>query len=99
MKSIYRRILGLAYILSSLDFHKAFDVVESHMAPISEKTVKQNFKQGKTFYQDLFVKNNWGYYNKGIPRNGKKTRGEYISIQSRARDRREKIRKTLEKKI
>ena len=99
MRSIYRRILGLAYILSSLELHKAFDVVERHMTPIPENKVKQNFKHTKTFYQDTFMNDNKSYYNRGIPRSGKKTREKYISIQCEARYRRQKIRKTLEKKI
>lgn len=99
MKSIYGHILGLAYLLSSLDFHKAFNVVEKHLTPIPENTLKQNFKHNKTFYQNNFINENKSYYNRGIPRNGKKTRGKYISIQCEARHRRQKIRKTLEKKI
>jgi hypothetical protein len=65
---------------------------------IFEKNVEKNYFENSNFYQEPILKQNKIYYNKGIPRSGKKIRGEYVSMQSRARDRREKIKKILEGK-
>jgi hypothetical protein len=99
MKSIYGYILGLAFVLENMEFHEVFDIVKKERASIPENKMKQNFKHNKTFYQNNFIEGNKSYYNKEISRSEKKTRRKYISIQCEARHRRQKIKKTLEKKI
>ena len=64
---------------------------------IFEKNIRNNYFKKSSFYQNPFFNQNKFYYNKGIPRSGKKTRGKYISMQVKARSRRKKIRKILEK--
>jgi hypothetical protein len=99
MKKIYGLLLGMAFILERLEQYNLRQIAESYSPKISDLKVKQNLRNNKTFYQEPIIDFDKRYFNKGISKDGKKTRGKYIAIQSRARDRREKIRKTLEKKI
>jgi hypothetical protein len=97
MKKIYGLLLGMAFLVESI--YKFSLTLEDFRYSIPEPTIKQKFKHNKTFYQEPILKQNILNYNKSVPRSGKKIRGEYVSMQSRARDRREKIKKTLEGKI
>jgi hypothetical protein len=99
MKNIYGILLGIAFILKNTELYEAFEKVKNYSPKISEPQLKQNFKHNKTFYQNNFIEGNKSYYNKEISRSEKKTRRKYISIQCEARHRRQKIKKTLEKKI
>ena len=99
MKKIYGYLLGMAFLFENLSRGLFQKSLEKYSTSIPEFTAKQKLKHTKTFYQNLFINQNKFHYHKGIPRSGKKTRGKYISMQVKARSRREKIRKTLEGKI
>ena len=98
MKSIYARLLGMALFFEGLSVGLFQKSLEDYSMSIPEPTIKQNFKHTKTFYQNSLVNQN-NFYNKGIPRSGKNSRTKYVSIQVKARSRRNKIRKTLKGKI
>ena len=99
MKKIYGYLLGINFIFENLSREVFQKSLEKYSSSIPEFTAKQKLKHTKTFYQNPFFNQNKFYYNKGISRSGKKTRGKYISMQVKARSRRKKIRKTLEGKI